>query len=84
MTKPFKTKPPAGGSKISDWIGKKVKSLETFKNHFWEIPKGSVGVITEVTHGKGVCVTFNTCDCCKVKPKMSGIRTEYLEVLEVD
>ena len=74
----FKTKPPFGFKKVSDWVGKRVETIHPMQNAYIKVPARSMGIVSAITHGKGLTITFDECECCGVSAIISGIRTEYV------
>ncbi|ENX58336.1 MULTISPECIES: hypothetical protein [Acinetobacter] len=72
----FKTKPPLGFKKVSDWVGTRIKNIHPMQNAYVKVPAHSSGTVTSIIHGKGLTITFDECSCCGVSAIISGIRTE--------
>lgn len=67
--------------RMRDWVGARVKTLHIMENGYARLPAGSVGTVTGV--GSGFYLTFDYCSCCNMGVKVSHVRPEHLEIIEL-
>lgn len=66
---------------MCDWVGARVKTLHTMENGYARIPEGSTATVTGVS--RGLYLTFDYCNCCGMGVKISRVRPEHLEIIEL-
>lgn len=67
--------------RMADWIGARVKTLYAMENGYAKTPVGSVAVVTGVS--RGFYLEFAPCNCCSMTVKISRVRPEHLEIIEL-
>lgn len=63
-----------------DWLGKKVRSLQEFKNGWFTAPAGTVFVIDQKQAGFGL-VLAEPCPCCGLRGSIGKVNPNYLEIV---
>lgn len=67
--------------RMADWVGSRVKTLYAMENGYAKMPAGSVAVVTGVS--RGFNLEFAPCSCCSMTVKVSRVRPEHLEIVEL-
>lgn len=67
--------------RMADWVGSRVKTLYAMENSYAKMPAGSVAVVTGVS--RGFNLEFAPCSCCSMTVKVSRVRPEHLEIVEL-
>ncbi len=67
--------------RMRDWVGAKVRTKGEMSNSWAKLPAGSVATVTFVS--RGFDLTFDACSCCGVEVKISRVRPEHLEIIEL-
>lgn len=79
MMEPIITKPP----KLKrDYKGRTVRLLRAVSNGYFTLPAGVIATI--IGQGpKGSTLACETCSCCGIKARISGIHPEDIEFIEI-
>lgn len=74
-----RTTPPPGSRKVTDWVGKRVRTRYELRNGLMVIPKGTV---CEVTYARsGLSLKTEACGCCGVAVYIKRVPASDVELV---
>lgn len=77
----LKSSPPPGFKRVSDWRGKRVRTLRVLENGWCTIPAGTFAVVDAVGGGVGLSLRCDPCAHCGVQAHIRKVSTSYVEML---
>lgn len=71
---------PPGGRKVTDWVGKWVRTVNQMHNGRHEIPAGFEAEVTYARSGLTLCGA--PCKCCGVRVYITRVRATDVAVID--
>lgn len=76
----MRNKPPPVATRVSAWIGKRVRLLCDVNTGQAIYPAGALAVVKDLC--RGLTLVGDACSCCKVRIRMTRVPASYVELAD--